>query len=251
MSRSNAKKWPKWWPLVGVLGIAVYTLFDIGQEIKEAKEAERQREKERKEILAKYEEEEIDVPEYIYIDQHGVCHKSLDCFYLNPVKSEYWYRMEGLSMEGQIPYGVQRLALSDLTLTKLEWTCSCCISDQDYKKYKEIAEENYNNMSEIKKLYIKLIDNGFSPKDIGDEDTFAAKVGDAKNRKELYDWVKSEGYDLGDYNEYEKRLTSSIVKPDLSKVPPSRLDKYRVNTASEQDSIKVKPKEYYNKYEIK
>lgn len=225
MSSINMRKWPKWWPLVIVLGIIVYTLFDAEQE---RIEAEIQKEDEQKEILAKYEEEEIDVPEYIYIDQRGVCHKSLDCFYVNPIMSEHRYIIDNVTLEGGHPYGVKRLALSDLTLTKLEWTCSCCISDQDYKKYKEIAEENYNNMSEIKKLYTKLIDNGFSPKDIGDEDTFAAKVSDAKNRKELYEWVKSEGYDLGDYNEYEKRLASSIVKPknisDLYKVPPSRRD---------------------------
>lgn len=126
MSRSNVKKWLQYWPIFTVLGIIVYALIDAEQERIEA------------EIQREY------FPEYLYMDRRGVYHKSLDCFYLNPVKSEYWYQMGSLSMDGQIPYGVQRLALSDLIPAELEWTCSCCISDQDYKKYKEIAEENYN-----------------------------------------------------------------------------------------------------------
>lgn len=160
MSRSNAKKWPKWWPLVGVLGIAVYTLFDVGQEIKEAKEAERQREKERKEILAKYEEEEIDVPEYIYIDQRGVCHKSLNCFYVNPIMSEHRYSIDNVTLEGGHPYGVKRLALSDLVPAELEWTCSFCISDKEYNKYVEVAKDNLSR-------YINtLLENGWTTEEI-------------------------------------------------------------------------------------
>lgn len=128
MSRSNVKKWLQYWPIFAVLGIIVYALIDAEQERIEA------------EIQREY------VPEYLYMDRHGVYHKSLDCFYLNPVKSEYWYQMGNLSMDGQIPYGVQRVLFADLTPSTyiFKYMCSCCISDQDYKKYKEIAEENYN-----------------------------------------------------------------------------------------------------------
>jgi hypothetical protein len=82
-----------------------------------------------------------------------------------------------------------------------------------------------------------------------------------------------EKYNLGEYVE-KKQLTPTQMRvivgeymnhPDAKEVhnilrelengaqpqPQSRFDKYRVKTASKQDSTKVKPKEYYYKYEIK
>ena len=44
---------------------------------------------------------------------------------------------------------------------------------------------------------------------LGDENTFTTAMSDANNRKELYDGARANGLDLGDYDEYEKRLTQT------------------------------------------
>lgn len=65
------------------------------------------------------------------------------------------------------------------------------------------------NGEEVKKLYNALINKGYKTNNIGDEQTFIAKMGDKANRKELYDYVSSRGdFRIGDYDNYERRLTS-------------------------------------------
>lgn len=56
-------------------------------------------------------------------------------------------------------------------------------------------------------LYNALINKGYSPKDLGDENIFRDKMSDSNNRKQLYDYVSARGdFKIGDYNSYEKRL---------------------------------------------
>ena len=63
------------------------------------------------------------------------------------------------------------------------------------------------NNDEVKKLYSALIGKGYSTEDLGDEKTFQSKMADKANRKELYDWVFSNGdFRIGDYYKYESRL---------------------------------------------
>ena len=64
------------------------------------------------------------------------------------------------------------------------------------------------NEQEVKKLYQALLSKGYSTQDLGDEQRFLSKMGDANNRKQLYDWVSSKGnFRIGDFNAYEARLT--------------------------------------------
>lgn len=61
----------------------------------------------------------------------------------------------------------------------------------------------------LSSLYNGLIKKGYSVEDIGDEATFRTKMADKNNRKQLYDYVSSRGdFRIGDYDSYEKRLTS-------------------------------------------
>lgn len=64
-------------------------------------------------------------------------------------------------------------------------------------------------MSDIKKLYNALLSHGYTSEDLGDENTFTTAMSDANNRKELYDGASANGLDLGDYDEYERRLTQT------------------------------------------
>ena len=54
--------------------------------------------------------------------------------------------------------------------------------------------------------YKKLYDAVSAKFDIGDYDSFSAKMKTPEDRKKFYDAVSSKGLDLGDYNEYESRL---------------------------------------------
>ena len=75
---------------------------------------------------------------------------------------------------------------------------------------------------EVKKLYSALLGKGYSTSDLGDEETFRAKMSDKNSRKELYDWVSSKGnFRLGDYESYENRLTSSMQQPEQPAVAPT------------------------------
>lgn len=75
---------------------------------------------------------------------------------------------------------------------------------------------------EVKKLYSALLGKGYSTSDLGDEETFRAKMSDKNSRKELYDWVLSKGnFRLGDYESYENRLTSSMQQPEQPAAAPT------------------------------
>ena len=75
---------------------------------------------------------------------------------------------------------------------------------------------------EVKKLYSALLGKGYSTSDLGDEETFRAKMSDKNSRKELYDWVSSKGnFRLGDYESYENRLTSSMQQPEQPAEAPT------------------------------
>ena len=69
------------------------------------------------------------------------------------------------------------------------------------------------NENEVKKLYTALINKGFSANDIGDENTFVAKMGDQNARKQFYDAISKTSFKIGDYDTFEKRLTSTSDSP--------------------------------------
>ena len=72
------------------------------------------------------------------------------------------------------------------------------------------------NEQEVKKLYKALIGKGYEKKDIGDESTFAAKMSDEKNRRELYDYVQGRGdFRIGGYEDYERRITGDAAAPQV------------------------------------
>ncbi|MGN0032429.1 MAG: LPD38 domain-containing protein [Candidatus Limimorpha sp.] len=89
---------------------------------------------------------------------------------------------------------------------------------------------------EVNKLYTALLSKGYSTADLGDEETFRAKMSDKNCRKELYDWVSSKGnFRLGDYETYERRLTSSILQEQQpASVPASSVGQVNV-TKQPQD----------------
>ena len=73
------------------------------------------------------------------------------------------------------------------------------------------------NEQEVKKLYQALLGKGYSTQDLGDEQRFLSKMGDANNRKQLYDWVSSKGnFRIGDFNAYEARLTGGAQQEHTS-----------------------------------
>ena len=70
------------------------------------------------------------------------------------------------------------------------------------------------NNDEVNKLYSALIGKGYSTDDLGDEKTFRSMMSDKGHRKELYDWVSSNGdFRIGDYDRYESRLTGANKVP--------------------------------------
>lgn len=69
------------------------------------------------------------------------------------------------------------------------------------------------NENEVKKLYTALINKGFSANDIGDENTFVTKMGDQNARKQFYDAISKTSFKIGDYDTFEKRLTSTSDSP--------------------------------------
>ena len=60
-------------------------------------------------------------------------------------------------------------------------------------------------MEELEKLHKAVSAN----MNIGDFEEFSSKMQDTDSRKRFYDAVSKEGFDLGDYNEYESRLSKS------------------------------------------
>ncbi len=77
------------------------------------------------------------------------------------------------------------------------------------------------NEQEALKLYNALLSKGYSTDDLGDEQTFMSQMGDAGNRKELYDWVSGRGdFRIGDYDSYERRLTGTAALPQSTGQEP-------------------------------
>ena len=75
----------------------------------------------------------------------------------------------------------------------------------------------------LSSLYNGLIKKGYSVEDIGDEATFRTKMADKNNRKQLYDYVSSRGdFRIGDYDSYEKRLTSVQEEQPQQTEPPQQ-----------------------------
>ena len=77
-----------------------------------------------------------------------------------------------------------------------------------------------------KSLYNALINKGYTSANIGDEETFISAMTDKANRKDLFDMVVNDGYDLGDYDAFEGRFTSQptnveqpAVEQPMAQVP--------------------------------
>lgn len=94
-------------------------------------------------------------------------------------------------------------------------------------------------------LYNALINKGYSPKDLGDENIFRDKMSDSNNRKQLYDYVSARGdFKIGDYNSYEKRLggvPKYLQRPEETKVNGSPVQD---NTNSVYQPTKEKVQQY-------
>lgn len=69
----------------------------------------------------------------------------------------------------------------------------------------------------ITKLYNALLNNGYTEDNLGDIESFGEDMADPQYRKEFYDYVKGNGDDLGDYEEYERWFSS----PTIANIPPS------------------------------
>ena len=83
------------------------------------------------------------------------------------------------------------------------------------------------NDNEITKLYNALISKGYSTQTLGDEQTFMTKMGDANNRKKLYDYVSSQGnFRIGDYDTYERRLAGGAQASQPDTYPQEVVDRY-------------------------
>ena len=64
--------------------------------------------------------------------------------------------------------------------------------------------------------YKKLYEAVSASLDVGDYDYFMSKMNTPDDRKKFYDAVSNAGFDLGDYNEYESRLTVSQPEEQLT-----------------------------------
>lgn len=90
---------------------------------------------------------------------------------------------------------------------------------------------------------LELLFNAMSKQfDVGNWETFKSKMTNTESRKKFYDAISNEGLDLGDYNEYEQRLSGVKKKepsvspaPSLEEVTPSQLP----TPVQEQDEFGV------------
>ena len=84
--------------------------------------------------------------------------------------------------------------------TKLNWST-------DYT-----AEENEIYFEDdLSRLYHKLLSNGYTLDDLGNEKVFRKKMGEEINRKALYDYVISRGdFAIGEFADYEKRVLLAL-----------------------------------------
>ena len=86
--------------------------------------------------------DETEYPVYLYVDHNDCYHKSLDCFHLNPQMSEFRYLIDVVNISGEVNYPVKRKHIFDTTNDDIKWTCSGCISDEDYEVIMEMTKPN-------------------------------------------------------------------------------------------------------------
>lgn len=117
-----------------IVGIATISFIvnDSSKKEKEDHNAE--------EISEQIEEETYEYPTYLYKDKNDCYHKSLDCFHLNSQKSEGYILFDYIYTTGEANYAIQRELIFDLTNEEIVWTCSGCISDEDYAIIMEMTE---------------------------------------------------------------------------------------------------------------
>jgi hypothetical protein len=107
-------------------------------------------------------------------------------------------------------------------------------------------------MDELNKLY-EAVSSKF---DVGSFEDFSAKMGDTTSRKKFYDVVSQKGFDLGEYNAYEQRLSGQVPKKEKAEVSgelasPSAnsggsLSDTNPQSQSKEAEFSVPNTEYYN-----
>ena len=95
------------------------------------------------------------------------------------------------------------------------------------------------NNESVKSLYKALLDNGYTSANIGDENTFSNMMSDKNNRKMLYDYVASQGDNIGDYDSYEKRLSGYTDLPSQNNRAKQYKNAYDEVGNQAQDSLSV------------
>lgn len=132
-----------------IIGIAVISIManNLSEDDEKSPEV-------KAEDIKEYIEENVpDYPMYLYMDQNGCYHKSLDCFHLNPQMSEFRYLIDVVNISGEVNYPIVRKHIFDLTNEDIYWTCSGCISDEDYEVIMEMTKpyakynEKFKNVS--------------------------------------------------------------------------------------------------------
>lgn len=91
---------------------------------------------------------------------------------------------------------------------------------------------------DIKSLYDGLINKGYTTSDLGDENTFRKKMQDKNNRKELYDYVSGRNdFRIGDYDSYEKRLSSNYAPVQSNSGNETRNDRQADKTNVQRPAV--------------
>lgn len=89
-------------------------------------------------------------------------------------------------------------------------------------------------MEELEKLY-QVVSGRFN---IGTFEEFSSKMTDTGSRKRFYDLVSTRGFDLGDYNKYEQRLSKREVPKGVNAEQNGESNSASVNSPSLSDSKK-------------
>lgn len=97
---------------------------------------------------------------------------------------------------------------------------------------------------ELEALY-KAMSDKF---DVGNYDTFKSKMQTPDDRKRFYDAVGDQGFDLGDYNEYEKRLGG--VKKKVGSIDFEKSSLQSGNTASSPSPLPSSEEDSIDPYDI-
>lgn len=105
---------------------------------------------------------------YIFMDDEYVCHVKPDCPNLQNGKD---------SKGGHPKYAMQPLDTATFILQTRQRVCSKCVSEATFTELQ----------------------------DISDRHTWI--IGVEKNRKWLYEWLVSAGYEIGSYDDFVKQLT--------------------------------------------